>query len=190
LPTKFSPVPRYHTSTNMSDPRYPIGKFQFPDSVSSSEAAAFIDDIAACPANLRAAVDGLNEEQLDTPYRDGGWTVRQLVHHVADSHINSYVRFKLGATEDNPRITSYEEQLWAELADGKTLPISISLDLLELLHKRWVVFLRSLSEEQLQRTFNHPQSGANSLARNLALYSWHGRHHVAHVTALRQAKGW
>jgi uncharacterized damage-inducible protein DinB len=179
----------YHADI-MSDPRYPIGKFTFPETVTPADAAAYIDDIAAAPAQLRAAVDGLSEEQIDTPYRDGGWTVRQLVHHVADSHINSYVRFKLGATEEDPRITAYEEQLWAELADGKSLPIEISLRLLELLHHRWVVFLRALTPEQLERTFRHPALGSVTLARNLALYSWHGKHHIAHVTSLRAAKGW
>ncbi len=173
----------------MSDPRFPIGKFQFPETVSEADIAAYIDDIAAAPAQLRAAVEGLNDEQLDTPYRDGGWTVRQVVHHVPDSHMNSYVRFKLAATEENPRITTYEEQLWAELPDGKSLPVEVSLRLLELLHERWVVFLRALTPEQLERTFVHPSLGQVTLKRNLALYAWHGRHHVAHVTSLRAAKG-
>lgn len=174
----------------MSDPRYPIGKFTFPESVSDAQAAAYIDDIAAAPAQLRAAVAGLSDEQLETPYREGGWTLRQVVHHVADSHINSYVRFKLGATENDPLICSYEEQLWAELPDGKSLPVEVSLDLLDRLHQRWVLFLRSLDADGLQRTFRHPALGSVTLARNLALYSWHGRHHIAHITALRAAKGW
>jgi uncharacterized damage-inducible protein DinB len=174
----------------MSDPRYPIGKFQAPESISPQQCEEYIRDIEAAPAALRAAVEGLDDSQLDTPYREGGWTVRQVVHHVADSHINSYVRFKLAATEEDPRITTYEEQFWAELADGKTMPVEVSLRLLELLHERWVVFLKSLTEEQLKRTFQHPVSGSTPLSKALGLYSWHGRHHIAHVTALRQQKGW
>jgi uncharacterized damage-inducible protein DinB len=174
----------------MGDPRYPIGKFQYPASVNAEQCATFIDEIAAAPAQYRAAVAGLNDSQLDTPYRDGGWTLRQTVHHVADSHINSYIRFRLAATEDNPRITTYREELWAELADAKSLPVEVSLVLIESLHERWVVFLRSLSAEQLARTFDHPDKGPLPLSTVLALYAWHGKHHVAHITNLRQQKGW
>ncbi len=175
----------------MSDPRYPIGKFQYPDTpVSPEQCAAYIEEIAAAPAQYRAAVAGLDDSQLDTPYRDGGWTLRQTVHHVADSHINSYVRFRLAATEDNPRITTYKEELWAELADAKSLPVEVSLVLIESLHERWVVFLRSLSAGQLARTFDHPANGPLPLSTVLALYAWHGRHHVAHIKTLRTQKGW
>ena len=174
----------------MSDPRYPIGKFQYPDSVTDEQCAAFIEEIAAAPAQYRAAVAGLDETQLDTPYRDGGWTLRQTVHHVADSHINSYVRFRLAATEENPRITTYKEELWAELADAKSLPVEVSLVLIESLHERWVVFLRSLGTAQLARTFDHPAKGPLQLSTVLALYAWHGKHHVAHITSLRRQKGW
>lgn len=174
----------------MLDPRYPIGKFQYPESVSTAQCAAFIDEIAAAPAQYRAAVADLNDAQLDTPYREGGWTLRQTVHHVADSHINSYVRFRLALTEDNPRITTYKEELWAELADAKSLPVEVSLVLLEKLHERWVVMLRSLTAEQLQRTFHHPDKGPLPLTTVLALYAWHGKHHVAHITRLREQKGW
>lgn len=174
----------------MSDPRYPIGKFQYPDSVTDEQCAAFIEEIAAAPAQYRAAVAGLDETQLDTPYRDGGWTLRQTVHHVADSHINSYVRFRLAATEENPRITTYKEELWAELADAKSLPVEVSLVLIESLHQRWVVFLRSLGTAQLARTFDHPAKGPLQLSTVLALYAWHGKHHVAHITSLRRQKGW
>ncbi|BDC52494.1 putative metal-dependent hydrolase [Bryobacterales bacterium F-183] len=175
----------------MSDPRYPIGPFAFPAEVSEANYSTWIEDIASLPANLKLATDGLSDAQLDTPYRDGGWTVRQLVHHVADSHINSYIRFKLAATEDSPLIPTYEEQLWAELSDGKWLPILVSLDLLRALHERWVVFLKALpASAWTERSFRHPVNGVVPLGKALALYSWHGRHHTAHVTALRHLKGW
>lgn len=176
----------------MSDPRYPIGPFAFSEGeLSETNIASWIEDIASLPANLKLAIDGLSDEQLDTPYRDGGWTVRQLTHHVADSHINSYVRFKLAATEDNPLIATYEEQLWAELSDGKWMPIGVSLGLLRALHERWVVFLKSLPVTAwTERSFRHPVHGAVPLGKALAMYSWHGRHHTAHVTALRHLKGW
>ena len=174
----------------MSDPRYPIGKFSFPETLTFAQCEQFIADIAAAPAALRASVAGLDDTQLDTPYRDGGWTLRQVVHHVADSHMNSYVRFKLAATEIDPLISTYQEQHWAELADGKSLPVVVSLDLIDRLHERWVVFLKSLSEAELGRTFRHPRLGSVTLAKNLSLYSWHGLHHIAHITTLRQQKGW
>ncbi len=172
------------------DLRYPVGEFRFPKSVSTGELATFIDQIAETPARMRAAVTGLNDAQLDTPYRPGGWTVRQLAHHVPDSHMNSYVRFRLALTEDEPVIKPYEEKLWAELADARSLPVEPSLVLLEALHARWVPLLRSLSESEWKRTFRHPELGLVSLENNAALYAWHGRHHVAHVTALRERMGW
>jgi uncharacterized damage-inducible protein DinB len=173
-----------------ADLRYPVGKFHRPETLSADERRAAIDAIAEAPARLRAAIAGLDAGQLDTPYRPGGWTVRQLVHHVPDSHMNAYVRFKLAATEEEPTIKTYEEARWAELADAKTAPIEPSLALLENLHKRWVVFLRSLAPEDWSRKFRHPELGTMSLEQNLALYAWHGRHHVAHVTALRERLNW
>ena len=172
------------------DLQYPVGRFEFPREVSSEDRARFIQEIAETPANLRAAVTGLSGEQLDTPYRPGGWTVRQVVHHVPDSHMNSYVRFRLALTEDEPTIKPYDEARWAELADSRTGRIETSLALLESLHERWVLLLRALSDEDFRRQFRHPELGVVSLEKNLALYAWHGRHHVAHITALRERMGW
>jgi len=172
------------------DPRYPIGKFHPPATISDADRAHFIDDIAATPVRMRAALAGLSAPQLDTPYRDGGWTVRQLAHHVPDSHMNAYVRFKLALTENEPTIKTYEEARWAELSDSIETPVEISLSLLEALHTRWVTLLRSLKPADWSRKFRHPELGEMTLEKNLALYSWHGKHHVAHITALRQRKGW
>jgi DinB superfamily len=174
----------------MEDLRYPVGEFRFPDSVSAQDLTRFIDQIAQAPARLRAAIAGLSDPQLDTPYRPGGWTVRQLAHHVPDSHINSYTRFRLALTEDEPVIKPYEEKRWAELPDARTLPVEVSLALLENLHARWVPLLRTLSGADWKRSFRHPELGLVSLENNAALYAWHGRHHVAHITALRQRMGW
>jgi len=174
----------------MTDLRYPIGKFHFDGPLTEERKQTSLDDIAHTPANLRAAVKGLSEAQLDTPYRPGGWTVRQVVHHVPDSHLNSYVRFKLALTEDGPTIKSYAEDRWAELADTKSTPVEVSLTLLEALHDRWVRLLRSLSTEDWKRTFRHPDLGAMTLEKTLALYAWHGRHHVSHITGLRQRENW
>jgi len=173
----------------MSDPRYPIGKFSYAGPLTTEQKKQFLDDIEQTPAKLRAAVRGLSETQLDTPYRDGGWTVRQVVHHVPDSHMNSYIRFKLALTEDGPAIKPYFEDRWAKLPDSKA-PLENSLVLLESLHHRWTLLLRSLSEADWSRTFTHPELGPMTLGKNLALYSWHGRHHVAHITSLRQKMGW
>jgi uncharacterized damage-inducible protein DinB len=174
----------------MSDLRYPIGKFEFHGPLTEEQKQTSLDDIAGTPAKLRAAVKGLSEAQLDTPYRPGGWTVRQLVHHVPDSHLNSYVRFKLALTEDEPTIKPYAEDRWAQLADTEATPVEVSLTLLESLHDRWMRLLRSLSQEDWKRTFRHPEMGAMNLERTLALYAWHGRHHVAHVTDLRKRMSW
>jgi uncharacterized damage-inducible protein DinB len=174
----------------MADLRFPIGKFQYSGSVSESQRKRFIDEIAAAPAQLRAAVRGLSPEQLDTPYRESGWTVRQVVHHVPDSHLNSYMRFKLALTEDEPTVKSYDEGRWAQLADTRTTPIEISLSLLESLHQRWTNLLRGLSGSEWKRTFRHPERGLMTLDETLAMYAWHGKHHVAHITRLREAKGW
>jgi DinB superfamily len=172
------------------DLRYPVGQFRFPKSVSAEDLARFIEQIADTPARMRAAIAGLADDQLDTPYRPGGWTVRQLAHHVPDSHINSYVRFRLALTEDEPVIKPYEESRWAELPDARTLPVEMSLALLENLHARWVPLLRSLSGADWKQSFRHPELGLVSLENNAALYAWHGRHHVAHITALRERMGW
>jgi DinB superfamily len=174
----------------MDDLRYPVGKFRFPESVSAQELTLFIDQIAETPARMRGAVAGLSDSQLDTPYRPEGWTVRQLAHHVPDSHINSYMRFRLALTEEEPVIKPYEEKRWAELPDARSMPVEPSLLLLESLHARWVPLLRSLSDADWKRTFRHPELGLVSLEKNAALYAWHGRHHVAHITALRERMGW
>lgn len=174
----------------MDDLRYPVGKFKYDGPPSENQKKAFLNDIAATPANLRAAVKGLSEAQLDTPYRPGGWTVRQVVHHVPDSHMNSYMRFKLALTEDEPTIKPYAEDKWAELADTKATPIEVSLTLLDSLHDRWVRLLRSLASDDWKKTFRHPELGAMTLEKTLALYAWHGKHHVAHITELRQQKSW
>jgi len=172
------------------DLRYPVGEFRFPESVGAQELAGFVDQIAEAPTHMRAAVAGLNDAQLDTPYRPGGWTVRQLAHHVPDSHINSYTRFRLALTEDEPVIKPYDEKRWTELADVQTVPVEVSLALLENLHARWVPLMRSLSDTEWKRSFRHPEIGVLRLEQNAALYAWHGRHHVAHVTRLRERMGW
>src|SRR5215470_11192675 len=174
----------------MADPRFPIGKFQYSGASTESERKRFIEEIAGTPAQLRAAVKGLSPDQLDTPYRQGGWTVRQVVHHVPDSHLNSYVRFKLALTEDEPTIKPYFEDRWAELADTETTPIEVSLTMLDSLHDRWVRLLRSLTPEDWKRCFRHPELGPMTLEKTLALYAWHGRHHVAHITELRKRMSW
>ncbi len=172
------------------DLRYPVGKFNFPDAVSREDRNRLVGEIAEAPMHLRAAVRGLSDAQLDTPYRPGGWTVRQVVHHVPDSHLNSYTRFRLALTEDEPTIKPYQEDRWAELADARSAPIEVSLRLLECLHSRWIGLLRSLSEEQWKRSFRHPDLGLISLEKNAALYAWHGRHHVAHIVNLRERMAW
>jgi uncharacterized damage-inducible protein DinB len=174
----------------MSDPRFPIGRFNGQPPKDSAERQRFIQDIEETPDKLRAAIKGLSEEQLDTPYRDGGWTVRQVIHHVPDSHLNSYVRFKLALTEQEPTIKPYQEDRWAELADSRLTPIETSLSLLDSLHQRWVLLLRSFTPEDWKRTFRHPEVGLLSLDKTVALYAWHGKHHVAHITELRKSKGW
>lgn len=173
------------------DLRYPIGKFHRPSApLTPDERGECIDAIAETPAHLSAAIAGLTPAQLDTPYRPGGWTVRQVVHHLPDSHMNSYVRFKLALTEDEPAIKTYDENLWAQLADSRDTPIETSLALLENLHKRWVLLLRSLKPQDWARRFQHPDWGRESVEFLLAQYAWHGRHHVAHITALRDRNGW
>ncbi|QQZ09639.1 YfiT family bacillithiol transferase [Heyndrickxia vini] len=171
------------------DLKYPIGKFQFNGEVTTSVTKEWINEIEDFPRLLQDAVKDLNNEQLDTPYRSGGWTVRQVIHHLADSHMNAYVRFKLALTEEKPVIKPYDETEWAELSDYK-LPIDISLSLLESLHKRWTNLLRSLSGADLEKTFIHPVSGDVSVGENIGIYAWHGRHHLAHITSLCKRNGW
>jgi hypothetical protein len=172
------------------DLQYPVGRFAWPDAVSPADRRRYIDEIEQTPKNMRAAVTGLSDQQLDTPYRPDGWTVRQVVHHVPDSHLNSYLRFRLALTEDEPTIKPYDQGRWAELADARTAPVELSLVLLDSLHKRWVLLLRSLSAADCSRKFRHPELGEVTLERNLALYAWHGRHHVAHITSLRERMAW
>ena len=177
--------------STMTDLRYPIGTFTMTPVPTRDQIAEWIDDIAAAPAALRAAVEGLSESQIETPYRPGGWTVRQVVHHVADSHLNAYTRYKLALTEDTPTIKPYDEAAWAELEDTKVVPLSVSLALLDALHTRWVALVRSLSEDDLERDFRHPEKGRiMRLDATLGMYAWHGKHHVAHITTLREREGW
>jgi len=174
----------------MTDLRYPIGKFTKVATLTAEQRAACIDQVAAAPGQFRRAVSGLTPAQLDTPYREGGWTVRQVVHHLPDSHMNAYVRFKLGLTEDAPAIKTYEEKDWAKTPEVAATPVDVSLALLDALHARWVTLLRAMTPQQFARTITHPDWGTPSLDGILAQYAWHGRHHTAHVTALRERMGW
>jgi len=171
------------------DLRYPVGKAVYDPQPTPQKRAAWITEIRELPAHLRAAIAGLTSAQLDTPYRDGGWTVRQVVHHLADSHMNSFARFKLALTENNPTIKPYDEKAWALTADS-VMDIASSLSILEGLHARWTLLLSSLSPEQWERTFVHPEGGVQKLDRTLQTYAWHCRHHVAHITTLRMRSGW
>jgi uncharacterized damage-inducible protein DinB len=177
-------------SKTATDLRYPVGKFHWKGQLTDADRAEQIGQIAETPARLREAIKGLTSEQLDTPYRPDGWTVRQVVHHVPDSHMNSYVRFKLALTEDQPTIKTYDEALWAALPDSKSTAVETSLVLLESLHERWVNLLRSMSAADFARTVNHPEHGLITLDYLVALYGWHGRHHVGHITALRERMRW
>jgi hypothetical protein len=175
----------------MSDPRYPIGPFAVEGEITPARRDGWISQVEETPALLRHTVRGLTEAQFDTPYREDGWTVRQVVHHLPDSHLNAYVRFKLALTEANPTIRPYEEGRWAELPDTAGTPIGVSLVLLEALHRRWVILLRTMTEPQWSRTYFHPEhQKAFPLDRMLAMYAWHGRHHLAHISALRTRMGW
>jgi len=178
----------------MSDLRYPIGKFHWLQPESEAQSAKdrerYIDGISKAPGNLRTAVRGLKAEQLETPYRPEGWTVRQVVHHVPESHMNAYIRFKLALTEEQPQIKPYDEAAWARLADNKVTPIEVSLQLLAALHSRWVDVLQSMPASDFGRTLYHPEHGVMTLDRMLALYAWHSSHHVAHITSLRERMGW
>ena len=174
----------------LSDLQFPIGRFALDGEITAERRLQWIAEIEQTPANLRAAVAGLSGEQFDTPYRPGGWTVRQVVHHLPDSHLNSYVRFKLAMTEERPTIKPYDEARWAETEDGRSGPIEVSLALLKSLHQRWTLMLRSMRPEEWSRRFLHPELGERSLDASLALYAWHGRHHVAHISSLRERMGW
>jgi uncharacterized damage-inducible protein DinB len=172
------------------DLRYPIGVFAWDGQPSQQQIKELINDIEQAPARLRAAVAGLSEQQLETAYRPGGWSVRQVAHHVPESHMNAYVRMKLALTEDNPTIKPYDEARWAETPDVRGTPLAVSLALLEALHRRWVTLLRGLDEAELTRPFVHPESGPWTIGRYVALSAWHGKHHVAHITSLRERMGW
>lgn len=174
----------------MEELRYPTGRFQRPTEYGDRQRREYIDTIASTPARMREAVQGLVDAQLDTPYRPDGWTVRQIVHHVPDSHMNSYVRFRLALTEDTPTIKPYLEARWAELPDARTMPVAPSLELLDGLHQRWVTLLRAMSPADFSRTLDHPEHGILPLDFFLALYAYHGPHHVAQITGLRKRMGW
>lgn len=169
--------------------RFPLGPFEDPGGLSAPARASAIDSIAGLPDRLRRAVAGLSESQLDTPYRPGGWTVRQVVHHLPDSHLNSYVRFKLGLTESEPTIRTYHEERWAQLADAAA-DVEVSLVLLEALHRRWEILLRSIADPDWERKIVHPDMGTMRLDSLLAFYDWHGAHHTAHITTLRERSAW
>ena len=178
-------------SGSLEDLRFPVGPLDLDSPISANDGARFIDEIAATPARLRAAVSGLDAHQMATPYREGGWTVRQVVHHLPESHLQAYARTKLALTEENPIIKPYDEAKWAELPDVEQTPAEVSLALLESLHTRWVILLRSLSSAQLQRAFFHPEHGRLiTVERLIAMYAWHGRHHLAHINNLRSRNGW
>jgi len=178
----------------MSDLRYPIGKFEWKQPKNEEQSAQnrtqYIDNLLKLPAQMRMAVQGLNPEQLDTPYRPDGWTVRQVVHHVPDSHMNAYIRFKLALTEEQPAIKPYDEGSWAKLADAQVTPVEVSLQLLAALHSRWVDLLQAMHPSDFGRTLYHPEHGVVTLDRMLAMYSWHSAHHLAHITSLRERMGW
>jgi uncharacterized damage-inducible protein DinB len=174
-----------------NDLRYPVGKFVYEGEITPAQREEWIRDIEQAPVQLAASLRGLTQEQLDTPYREGGWTVRQVAHHLADSHMNSIIRFKLALTESEPAIKPYDENAWAQLEDTRHAPVELALDLVSGLHVRWVMLLRSMSDADFAKTFYHPESKRVSrLDRTLGTYAWHGRHHVAHITALRERMGW
>ena len=177
-------------SDGLTDLRYPIGRFQPPAEIDRAQRVAWLETLESLPTDLRQATTGLNDKQLETPYRPDGWTVRQVVHHVADSHMNSYVRFRLALTEQSPVIKPYDEAAWAQLDDAKSAPLELSLALLEGVHARWVRLLRSLQEPDFARTFQHPEQGSVRLDYALGLYAWHCRHHLAHIEQTRVREGW
>jgi len=173
------------------DPRYPIGKFVHEGEIGLEQREAWIRDIEQLPGQLAAALDGLSEEQLDTPYREEGWTVRQVAHHLTDSHMNCMMRFKLALTEQDPVIKTYDEDAWAKLADSSRAPVSLAVEQVSGLHARWSLLLRAMNDEDFARTYRYPEASRSSrLDRTLGLYAWHGRHHIAHITSLRDRMGW
>ncbi len=174
----------------MTDLRYPVGTFQRKEDISDKERQQYIRDIADAPANFRRVVSGLSDDQLSTPYRPGGWSVKQVIHHMPDSHMNAYIRFKLALTEDQPTIKTYSEQLWAELHDARNAPVEASLLLLESLHARWAMLLNAMEPVDFERPLVHPDNGLMKLHMLLQLYAWHGRHHLAHIVSLRERMGW
>lgn len=174
----------------MSDPRYPIGKYE-PQPFSKEQKEKWLADIRFLPEELERSITNLDAAQLDTPYRDGGWTLRQVVHHVADSHMNAYIRFRLGLTEENPTIKPYDEKAWALLPDNERVPVNVSLTLLHALHQRLIALIKDLSDADYERTVVHPEHGRQmSLWFLLGMYAWHGKHHTAHITSLRESRGW
>ncbi len=179
-----------NAAIDLEDLRYPIGRFELPKDISDEDVRLWIDQIEALPEQLRAAVSGLDDARLDTRYRPGGWTLGQVVHHVPDSHLNGYVRLKWALTEDEPLIKPYDEARWAELGDYRAVPVGASLDFLELLHSRMVALIRSLSREELARRYRYPNGVVMDLASTLALYAWHGRHHLAHIERTVEREGW
>ena len=172
------------------DPRYPVGRHTPPASITAEDREYAVDELALLPERLRNAVDGLNDDQIDTPYRDGGWTVRQLIHHIADSHMNAVIRFRFALTETDPVIKPYDEAAWAMLHDAATAPVEWSLELIESLHARWVMLLQQLTDNQWLRAYIHPENGRTTLASAVLLYAWHSRHHTAHITHLRATRDW
>ena len=183
-------MPDMEQVAHSADPRYPVGPFVRSASLTRAARQDCIEELARLPERIAAATRGLTLEQLDTPYRTGGWTVRQVVHHVADSHMNAFIRMRLGATESHPPVKTYDEKAWSELTDSRTAPIDLSLSLLDALHRRWVMWLRLLEEPIFSRTVQHPDWGSISIASLLELYAWHCRHHVAHITELRKRQQW
>ena len=172
------------------DLRYPIGRFQKETDISESRRNELIEGISVLPTDLRLAVAEMSPEQLDTPYRSGGWTVRQVVHHLADSHMNAFIRYRLALTEHEPTIKPYDEKLWADLPDSRSAPVELSLKLLECLHSRWTLMLRALPGEEFSKTFKHPALGLLTLDVQLSLYHWHGKHHLSQITALQTRMQW
>ena len=174
----------------MNELQYPIGEYDWPSGVSSEEVGTWIEEIKSTPTRLREAVSGLDDAQLDTRYRPKGWTLRQVVHHLADSHMNSYIRFKLALTEDSPEIRPYHEERWAELPEAKSGDVEISLQLLDAIHARWGIVLEGMGDSELARTLRHPDLGELRLDVNIGLYAWHGNHHIAHILTTRERESW
>jgi hypothetical protein len=170
--------------------RYPIGKFKAPKNFTDELREEFISEIEETPFHLRNAVENLDEDQLNTPYRQGGWTVEQVIHHLPDSHMNAYIRVKLALTENEPVIKPYDQDAWAKLEDYRTTPIETSLQLLDSVHLRWIILLRSLNPDQFERSMQHPEIGLITIDWCVAQYAWHGKHHIAQINSLKQRMGW